>query len=139
MQPLSLCLLCVLLASCGGSDEPDSAGGDADERPVRAVVERLYAAAAEADGARACRLVVPALRRRLDRPPDPCAAEVLARMLGPGSPRNLRVTRVTIDGSGARVVATDVRGHGAAERTYRTRLVLERSGGRWLVASAKEL
>jgi hypothetical protein len=122
-------LAALALAGCGEDDEPE----------VQRSVERLYAAAAAQDGAAMCRALRPAWRRRLARGPRGCGSEALIVVLGPGPPRNTRVSRVVVTGDSARAQAEAVRGHGAAERTDRVRVRLERIGGRWLVAGTEVL
>jgi hypothetical protein len=126
---LSGACCCIVAASCGSSDRDESA-----TEPVRARVERLYAAAAAQDGDALCSQLARAWRERLDRRAPRCASESLAVVLGPGPPRNLRIGRIDLAGDRATARASAVRGHGAAERTYRHVLELEREAGRWVVA-----
>ena len=136
---LSALAALLLLAACGGDDEagpPPSAPGSGE---VRAGVERLYASAAAQDGAAMCRALTPEWRRRLSRGAGDCGSQALQVVLGPGPPRNARVSGVTVSGDTARAQAAAVRGHGAAERTDRVRVELRRVDGRWLVAGAEPL
>jgi hypothetical protein len=119
-----------LPSACGGPP-----GGT---QPIRAAVERLYAAAAGQDGRALCRQLAPAWRKRLDRRPPRCPAEALTVVLGPGPPRNLRVGTIDVRGDRATADASAVRGHGAAERSYRHEIELARHGGTWLVVRTRE-
>jgi hypothetical protein len=118
---------------------PQACGGPAGGTgPVRTAVTRLYAAAAAQDGVALCRQLAPAWRERLDRRPPRCPAESLVAVLGPGPPRNPRIGTIEIAGARATALASAVRGHGAAERTYRHELELVRGDGAWLVARTRE-
>ena len=136
MRLTAVLLAALALAGCGEDAARLARAGQAG---VRASVERLYAAAAAQDGAAMCRALTPAWRRRLARGARGCGSEALIVVLGPGPPRNTRVSGVVVTGDSARAQAEAVRGHGAAERTDRVRVRLERIGGRWLVAGTEVL
>jgi hypothetical protein len=60
---LSLALVVVALAGCGGDPKPSQSTSD-DAAKIRATVRAWYAATARADGAAACRLMTPEARQR---------------------------------------------------------------------------
>jgi hypothetical protein len=122
--------LCLPVPACGGSDDDRE---QPDTRPIRSRVTSLYAAAAAQDGRALCRQLARGWRERLDRRAPRCASESLTVVLGPGPPRNVRIGRIDLAGDRATARASAVRGHGAAERTYRHVLELEREAGRWVV------
>jgi hypothetical protein len=124
-----------LPAACGGEGASPS---EAAAEEVRSSVEGLYAAAARQEGQAMCRLLTPAWRTRLERPPGGCAVDALRVVLGPGPPRGVEVGGLEIDGARAIADAEAERGHGAAESTYRHRIELTAVEGRWLVADAAE-
>jgi hypothetical protein len=132
-------LAALALVACGESDDDSEDSPAPEQAEVRASVQRLYAAAVAQDGGAMCRALTPALRRRLARGAGGCGSEALVVVLGPGPPRNTRVTGVRITGDSARAQAQAIRGHGAAERTDRVRVQLERVGGRWLVAATERV
>lgn len=138
MRLRAAAIAAAVLAGCGGGENGDPAAPEPGSAQVRASVERLYAAAAAQDGAAICRTLTPGWRRRLERGGG-CPAQSLQVVLGPGPPRNARVSGVTVSGESARARAEAIRGHGAAERTDRVRVRLRRVGGRWLVAAAQPL
>jgi hypothetical protein len=138
MRLRAVALAVVTLAGCGSSEDGDSASPQPGGAEVRASVQRLYAAAAAQNGAAMCRTLTPDWRRRLDRGGG-CAGQALQAVLGPGPPRNARVSAVTVTGESARAEAEAIRGHGAAERTDRAAVELRRVRGRWLVAEVEML
>lgn len=60
---LSLALVAVTVAGCGGDSKPSRRTSD-DAAKIRATVRAWYAATARADGAAACRLMTPEARQR---------------------------------------------------------------------------
>ena len=141
MRLTAVGLVVLALAGCGEADGEDGGAGKPEpgRAEVRAGVERLYAAAAVQDGAAMCRALTPAWRRRLARGAGGCGPKALQEVLGPGPPRNARVSGVVVTGASAEARAEALRGHGAAERTDRVRVQLERVGGNWLVAATEVL